>query len=218
MNTFRKYPEIVRLDRRPEILSVKHVVATEKIHGTNFRLFFPAGMTSLDEVRFGGRNEEFDAGTDGFYGGRPVRWFRDRADLLQRMFEAFTSYGFTDVTVFGEAFGAGIQKGVRYVAGDEVLFRAFDVMVGDNFVTYDIFVKVCEEAGLPRVPEVWRGEPNVTAFDALLEQDSVEAKNNGVTAEGNVSEGVAIRATPLLRDRGVTLANDMQVLAEAGQA
>lgn len=200
MNTFRKYPEIVRLDKRPEILSVKHVVATEKLHGTNFRLFFPAGMTSTGEVRFGGRNEEFEAGTDGFYGGRPVRWFRDRANLLQRMFEVFTSYGFTDVTVFGEAFGAGIQKGVRYVASDEVLFRAFDVMVGDNFVTYDIFVKVCEEAGLPRVPEVWRGEPSVTAFDALLEQESIEAKNNGVTAEGNISEGVVIRSSPLLRD------------------
>ncbi len=34
MNTFRKYPEIVRLDKRPEILSVKHVVATEKIQST----------------------------------------------------------------------------------------------------------------------------------------------------------------------------------------
>jgi Rnl2 family RNA ligase len=200
MNIFRKYPEIVRLDKRPEILSVKQVVATEKIHGTNFRLFFPAGMTGLDDIRFGGRNDEFDAGTDGFYGGRPVRWFRDRRVLLERMFEVFTSYGFSDITVFGEAFGAGIQKGVRYVASDEVLFRAFDLMVGDNFVTYDIFVKVCEEAGLPRVPEVWRGEPSVGAFDALLEQDSVEAKNNGVTAEGNLSEGVVIRSNPLLRD------------------
>jgi Rnl2 family RNA ligase len=200
MNVFRKYPEIVRLDKRPEILSVKHVVATEKIHGTNFRLFFPAGMTSVDDVLFGGRNEEFDVGTDGFYGGRPVRWFRDRKDLLQRLFDVFTSYGFSDVTVFGEAFGAGIQKGVRYVAGDEVLFRAFDVMVGDNFVTYDLFVQICEAAGLPRVPEVWRGEPSLAAFDALLEQDSVEAKNNGVTATGNISEGVVIRASPLLRD------------------
>lgn len=50
------------------------------------------------------------------------------------------------------------------------------------------------------MPEVWRGEPSVAAFDALLEQDSVLGKENGVTAEGNVSEGVVIRATPLLRD------------------
>jgi Rnl2 family RNA ligase len=200
MSTFRKYPEIVRLDKRPEILSVRQVVATEKLHGTNFRVFFPAGMTSLDEVRFGGRNEEFAAGDDGFYGGRPVRWFKQQPALMQRLFEVFASHGFADVTVFGEAFGAGIQKGVRYVPGDDVQFRAFDIMVGDNFVTYDLFVQLCEEAGLARVPEVWRGEPSVAAFDALLEQDSVLGKENGVSVERNVSEGVVIRATPLLRD------------------
>lgn len=89
---------------------------------------------------------------------------------------------------------------MRYVPGDDVQFRAFDIMVGDNFVTYDLFVQLCEEAGLPRVPEVWRGEPSVAAFDALLEQDSVLGKENGVSVERNVSEGVVIRATPLLRD------------------
>jgi Rnl2 family RNA ligase len=199
MNVFRKYPEIVRLEKRLEILSVRQVVATEKIHGTNFRVFFPAGMQSVDEVRFGGRNEEFTSG-DGFYGGRPVRWFKDQPGLLQRMFDVFTSHGFSDVTVFGEAFGAGIQKGVCYVTLDQVLFRAFDVMVGDNFVTYDLFVALCDEMKLPRVPEVWRGEPSVAVLDALLEQGSTEAKNNGVVAVRNVAEGVVVRSNPLLRD------------------
>ena len=200
MTIFHKYPELVRLDKRPEILSVRTVVGTEKIHGTNFRVFFPAGMTGISDVRFGGRNEEFADGDAGFYGGRPVRWFKEQPLLLSRLFEVFTSYGFSDVTVFGEAFGAGIQKGVRYAADDGVLFRAFDVMVGENFVTYDLFAKRCEDAGLPRVPEVWRGEPSVAAFDALLEQDSVEATRNGVTVTGNISEGVVIRSNPLLRD------------------
>ncbi|WP_394830553.1 RNA ligase family protein [Pendulispora rubella] len=118
----------------------------------------------------------------------------------QRMFDVFTSHGFSDVTVFGEAFGAGIQKGVRYVPGDEVLFRAFDIMVAENFVTYDLFSALCDEIALPRVPEIWRGEPSLAAFDALLEQDSAEAKRNGVIAEGNVSEGVVVRSNPLLRD------------------
>ena len=193
---FLKYPEIVRLDRRPEILAVRDVVATEKIHRTNFRVFFPAGMTSVAEVRFGGRNEEHGPETS-FYGGRPQRWFSE--DLLGRMMQTFASYGFSDVTVFGEAFGAGIQKGVRYTPGDEVLFRAFDVAVGPNFLTYDLFVKVCDEAGLPRVPEIWRGEPSVAAFDALLEKPSAEAAKNGVTSS-DVSEGVVIRSTPLLRN------------------
>jgi Rnl2 family RNA ligase len=198
---FMKYPELVRVDRRPEILAVKEVVATEKIHGTNFRVFFPAGMTSVSEVRFGGRNEEHGTAsetTTSFYGGRPMRWFTE--DLLGRMMQTFASRGFSDVTVFGEAFGAGIQRGVRYTPGDEVLFRAFDMAVGENLVTYDLFAQIADEAGLPRVPEIWRGEPSVAAFDALLEKPSTEAVNNGVTAEDNLAEGVVIRSTPLLRD------------------
>jgi Rnl2 family RNA ligase len=198
---FMKYPEIVRLERRPEILAVKQVVATEKLHGTNFRVHFPAGMTSIAEVQFGGRNEEFGNG-DGstFYGGRPVAWFKSRPELLERMRATFASYGFSEVTVFGEAYGAGVQKGIRYATDDALMFRAFDIAVAENLVTYDLFVELCERMDLPRVPEIWRGEPSLAAFDALLEKPSAEGIANGVSDEANVSEGVVIRANPLLRD------------------
>ena len=198
--TFHKYPDTVTLAKRPEILSVKQVVATEKLHGTNFRVFFPAGMTGIDDVRFGGRNEVFEPGNDGFYGGRPVRWFKDRPELLERIVAFTRERGWSDVIVYGEACGSGIQKGVRYVDGDEVVFRAFDVMVGDNFVTYELFVEFCDAVGLPRVCEVWRGEPSLAAFDALLEKPSHEAQRNGVQEIRGVSEGVVIRSTPLLRN------------------
>ncbi len=73
MTLFHKYPEIAGLEKRPEILAVKEVVATEKLHGTNFRVFFPEGMASVEEVQFGGRNDVFtpEQGQD-FYGGRPM--------------------------------------------------------------------------------------------------------------------------------------------------
>lgn len=196
-----KYPEIARLERRPEILAVKQVVATEKLHGTNFRVFFPGGMTSIDEVQFGGRNEEFGSGTGtSFYGGRPVAWFKSRPEILTKMMETFAAHGFSDVTVFGEAYGAGVQKGIRYANDDALMFRAFDIAVAENLVTYDLFVELCDACGLPRVPEIWRGEPSLAAFDALLERLSVEGQNNGVVDDGNVSEGVVIRSNPLLRD------------------
>jgi Rnl2 family RNA ligase len=197
---FPKYPELVRLDKRPEILSVREVVATEKIHGTNFRVHFPAGMTSLAEVRFGGRNEDFGTGEQSFYGGRPVKFFKDDPSLLQRMADTFASYGFSDVTVFGEAFGTSIQKGVKYAPDGEVHFRAFDVMVAENFLTYDLFVEVCEKAALPRVPEIWRGEPSLANFDALLEKTSTLGRAMGVGDDANFAEGVVIRSNPLLRD------------------
>jgi Rnl2 family RNA ligase len=193
-----KYISLVTLKQVPEILSVKRVVATEKLHGANFRIHFPAGMTSLDEVRFGSREQVFDPATDGFYGGRPVRWFRDNPTLLAKMAETFTSRGLHDVTVYGEVCGSGIQKGVRYSPDGEVFFRAFDIRVGENFVTYEFFVNLCDDAGLARVPEVWSGEPSKEAFDALLERASDEGLKNGVEGP-NLAEGVVIRSNPLLR-------------------
>ncbi len=116
MGVFHKYPEIVTLDKRREILAVKEVIATEKLHGTNLRLFFPDGMTSIADVQFGGRNEVFGTDDGGkFYGGRPVRWFKSQPELLQRMWDFFKERGYSDVIVYGEICGAGIQKGVRYV-------------------------------------------------------------------------------------------------------
>lgn len=94
---FMKYPELVRLDKRPEILRVKEVVATEKLHGTNFRLHFPAGMTSIEEVQYGGRNEELGTTGGSFYGGRPAKFFKERPELLTTMIETFASYAFSDV-------------------------------------------------------------------------------------------------------------------------
>lgn len=116
------------------------------------------------------------------------------------MREVFQSYDFSNVTVYGEAFGAGIQKGVRYAAEDVVLFRAFDIRVGESFLSYDLFATICDAAGLVRVPEVWRGEPSLANFDALLEKPSVVGESHGVSDATNTAEGVVIRSNPLLRD------------------
>src|SRR5208282_3912980 len=110
---FPKYPEIVLVGKRPEIFSVKQVVATEKLHGSNFRVHFPMGMTSLADVQYGSHEMEF--GAEGFPLGRAVQWFQARESLLGAMWEVIKSYGFPDATIFGEAFGPGIKaKGVKY--------------------------------------------------------------------------------------------------------
>src|SRR4051812_41325584 len=89
MDDFHKYPELVTLDKRPEMLAVRQAVATEKLHGSNFRLYFPEGITSPGEVRFGSRNDVFAEGDAGFYGGRPVRWFKDNASVVTKLIETF---------------------------------------------------------------------------------------------------------------------------------
>lgn len=193
------YPSVVQLDACPDIYSVKQVVATEKLHGSNFRIGFPLGMKTLDELRFGSRDIEYKPGED-FPLGSTLNMIKKQRDLLQRMFEVFQSYGFNEVTVFGEAHGPGIKaKGVKYGTGQDPMYRAFDIMVGPNFVTYDLFVEISNKCGLPIVPEVWRGEPSKENFDALLEQPSVVGKLNGL-GDDNIAEGVVLRSNPLLRD------------------
>jgi Rnl2 family RNA ligase len=196
-----KYPSIVQLPDCPEIFHVKEVVATEKLHGSNFRLSFPLGMKSIEEVGYGSRDLEYGVGDQKFPLGSVVNKFKAQTDLLNRMLEVLMiSYGFSEVTVFGEAYGPGIKaKGVRYSTGQEPLFRAFDIMVAQNFVTYDLFCEICDKIGLPRVHEVWRGEPTQANFDALLEKPSTEGLLNGFGVD-NISEGVVLRSNPLFRN------------------
>jgi hypothetical protein len=193
------YPSIVLLEKRPEIFAVKEVVCCEKLHGSCFRVHFPLGMTNLSDVRYGSRDVEDHE--PAFPLGTAKKWFEARPDLLGAMWEVIKSYGFSDVTVFGEAYGPGIKaQGVKYTDGTEMLFRAFDIMVGLNFVTWDLFCEITEKMRLPRVHEVWRGEPSQAALDALLGKPSVEGRLNGIEDPGNHAEGIVVRTNPLFRN------------------
>lgn len=195
---FETFPSILLVHKRPEIFAVKEVIACEKLHGSCFRVHFPLGMASIDQIQYGSRETE---STDpAFPLGGAVRWFKSRPDLLTKMSDVLHSYNFTDVTVFGEAFGPGVNaKGVKYSNGQDTLFRAFAIMVGSSFITYDTFVEVVAKMGLPRVPEVWRGPPSQEAFDALLEKPSVTAQAEGVDDPNNLAEGVVLQSNPLFR-------------------
>lgn len=197
----RKYPSLMHVYKQPHIMAVDEVVATEKIHGTNFRVIVPATAQSVDDIRFGSRNHEVSR-TGMFYGGRPVAWFLARMWLLTLLLDYSKSCGIgVDVTLFGEAYGAGIQKGVRYFPDDEsVGFAAFDIMVGDEFLTFEEFMEVCSDCSIPTAPIVWYGKPSLEAFDALLEQPSALGRCNGVDDPTNLAEGVVIRPTQIQRD------------------
>jgi len=198
--SFHKYPSIVLLRDRQDLFAVKEVVCTEKLHGSNFRIHFPCGMTSLDEVQFGSHDVEMTPG-EPFPLGVAVNWFKARPNLLQSMWDVIKSYGFSEATVYGEAYGPGIKaKGIRYSTGTEMLFRAFDIMIGDNFLTYDLFVEVTDKMGLNRAHLVYKGPPSQEAFDQLLEVPSLEAKHNGINDPANIAEGIVIRSNPLFRD------------------
>ena len=118
---FFKYPEIVLVERRPEILQVPEVIATEKLHGTNFRVRV-LGERLIRRRFIWHRNDELDEElAAAFYGGRPVAWFRDQPELLARMCTVFAQHFADDVTLYGEICGDKIQRGVSYTADPQAL-------------------------------------------------------------------------------------------------
>ncbi|MBY0548526.1 MAG: RNA ligase family protein [Candidatus Obscuribacterales bacterium] len=201
---FFKYPSLALLNARKEILGVKRVVATEKLHGTGFRIRFRRGITSLDQVEYGSRDLSLGNGNDPaltkpFYNGLPIQWFKARPELLEALIAKFSRLNFDDATLFGEFCGTLIQCGVLYTKLHEVFFRGFNLMNGADFLAYDQFSEICQETGVPTVPLIWRGAPSREAFDALLDRPSAEAARNCIADGCNISEGVVIQADPLVR-------------------
>lgn len=200
--TFPRFPSIVLVRDCPDIFAVREVVATEKIHGSNFRIHFPLGMEKLEDIQYGCHEVEYVPGKE-FPLGSSVQLLQKNPDLLVRMWETIKSYGLPNVTIFGEMHGPGIKsKGVKYSTGTEMLFRSFAMMVGenDNFVSYDLFCEITDKMQLDRVPQVWRGPPSMEAFDALLEKPSDAARVNGIDDPSNIAEGVVIQSVPLFRN------------------
>lgn len=117
---------------------------TEKIDGTNIRVHWDGHA-----VKFGGR-------TDRAQIPKPL------LEKLNAMFgtpeaeELFEQkFGETDIVLFGEGYGPGIQNGGAY--RQDVSFILFDAQVGDNFLTRDSVHDIAQCFGIDVVPSVFTG-------------------------------------------------------------
>lgn len=153
---------------------------TEKIDGTNIRLFWDGSTVTV--------------------GGRT-----DRANLPAKLIANLEALGvlntdlwatvFPDgspVTVFGEGYGAGIQRGGSY--GDDQKFIVFDVLAGRWWLKRESVLEVAHNLGLQCVPLV----------GVLSLRDMIQIVSEGqLTSQWpNVwIEGVVGRTRPLLCNR-----------------
>jgi hypothetical protein len=161
-----------------EYLANAQWVFTEKVDGTNIRVHYDGYA-----VTFGGRTD--NAQTPTF--------------LLQKLQERFTAEkmagAFSDggATLYGEGYGAKIQKGGGNYIPDGVDFVLFDVMVGDVYLERHNVEDVAGKLGIKAVP--------VTGTGTLL--DGVEITRHGFnSAWGNfMAEGLVMRPACELRDR-----------------
>jgi hypothetical protein len=120
------------------------------------------------------------------------------ADLVQLLYETIDvqklrdTFGDTPAIIFGEGYGAGIQKGGGYSKTKQ--FIVFDVLVGNKWwLNWENTCDIAKKFGLKTVPFVgeWTLEEGVLfvrkGFESILAREN---NNEYVSAEGLVGRTV----------------------------
>lgn len=167
-----------------EYLANNKWVFTEKVDGTNIRVYFREG-----KVTFGGRTDRAQIPAT------LVERLNERfLPQVERLTEVFNG---SKVCLYGEGYGAKIQKGGGNYRPDQD-FVLFDVMVGDLWLQRPDVEDVAEKMGLDVVPVVGEG--------TLLEMvEHAKAGIPSVWGDFQAEGYVARPATELKTRRGLRL-------------
>lgn len=139
-----------------EYLANNRWVFTEKVDGTNIRVLYRSG-----KITFGGKTDRAQI---------PARLVKRLNDLFLSRIELFDKvFDNADVCLYGEGYGAKIQKGGGNYRPDQG-FVLFDVMVGAWWLKRQDVEDVAKKMSLDIVPVIGEG--------TLLEM--VEQAKNGI--------------------------------------
>lgn len=154
----------------PEVgfLADNHWIWTEKVDGTNIRAHWDG-----HKVTYGGRTDNAQI---------PARLLPALDELFpEELFEQ--SFGLTEVTLYGEGYGAGIQSGGTY--RPDMSFVMFDVRIGGWWLRRRDVVDVSEKLGVDVVPVVHEGTVH-EAISLVRNHELVSAWNDQHEPEGLV--------------------------------
>lgn len=202
MSNFRKFTSIENGYRQKfvnycELLGVKDWVALEKVHGANFGFIATPDKTALGDLDITPMKRSGAIGLNGageydFYGCQDV--VDEYADKVRFMNDRLWDAGIIesgDATIlYGELYGNGIQKEVKYGEKD---FIAFDIKVirpdgSEHWLEWPIVKSYCLMSDIPTTPELGTG---TLAEMLALNVDFIT--HLGPQEEGNVSEGFVVK-------------------------
>lgn len=159
--------------RHPELNNM-HFVITEKIHGCNFQIHIDG-----DKVKFGSRNHFIN---DGLFGVLNHVWKIE--DLINSLKDLSKELQNT-VTLYGEFFGQGIHKELKY---GEKSFRFFALHIGGEKIPFSHFLDYMsfynQREWVVPILGYEVGLMNALKFN--------ENFDSFVSTEGDVAEGVVI--------------------------
>ena len=153
----------------------------EKVDGTNIRIMWD-GVT----LRFGGRTNKAQI---------PTFLFDKLCELfpIQALEDAFGNQE-TEVCLYGEGYGAKIQKGGGLYIPNGVSFILFDVKIGNYWLQRVDVTAVAQHLDIRRVPVVGEG----TLLEAI---DAMKTKPRSLINSSHGMEGLVARPLVQLLDR-----------------
>lgn len=126
-----------------EYLHENEWVGTEKIDGTNIRIHWNG-----EKVEFGGRTDNAQI---------PVFLVNRLQELVENFNWQEVFPDADDVTLFGEGYGAKIQKSGGLYKPDGVDFILFDVKIGHWWMKREAVDEIAGKLGIGSVPIIFRG-------------------------------------------------------------
>lgn len=177
--TFRLKPELALKNRVYGIIKSWHW--TEKVDGTNIRCIWQGG-----KLTFGGKSDNAQIHAD------LIKWLYDNVST-ERLAAIFPD---EDAVIYGEGYGAGIQKGGGDYSPVKKLI-VFDVLVGGKWwLSHENVRDVASKLGLDVVPD----------FGEMTLEDATEVVRHGFKSRcainaGKDAEGLVGRPVEPLFDK-----------------
>ena len=160
-----------------QYLSGLEWIGTEKVDGTNIRICISDTLEGQEpEEVLGGRTANAQLH------GNLVKWFD--STVKKQVNDYHTQFP-TGAVLYGEGYGAGIQKVGKLYKSDGVGFVLFDVKVGGWWLKREDVVDIADHFELEVVPEAYRG--TLHGAIAMVQQGFTSAWGN-FPAEGLVMQ------------------------------
>ena len=189
---YYKFPNLKNVDGM--FTEEDFVQITRKIHGTNARYgivkkgklsfwdrvkkFFRIADEWIDyEYIYGSHNCEKGSDSQGFYSTDVWRTIAERDGIKEKLWEVAKRQG-SDIgeglILYGEIYGAGIQKNYEYGLTD-IQFAAFDIKInGEYCATEATEILTQNLLGLPHVEVLYEGKWNQEVQDSFVFNNFIE--------------------------------------------
>jgi RNA ligase (TIGR02306 family) len=171
------------------------VQITRKIHGTNARygIVKKSKLSFWDKVKkffkladkwieyeyvYGSHNVEKGSDSQGFYSTDVWRTVAEKYDIKSKLWREAKRQGVEDlgqgIVLYGEIYGAGIQKNYEYGLKD-MEFVAFDIKINGEYLPTEITEVVTESLlDLPHIEVLYEGKWNQEIQDSFVFKNFIE--------------------------------------------